>query len=121
MITCKSEFIEMSDLNIQTKFCLFLLIKVTVCDLTSRLDEESKVVNAECKTVVLLSLKIHDSWIKTMSLFIVEFSKECMTLTFLVQLCCTIWISDIDVVIFMSDISVSLIMTSWLDDLLSRK
>ncbi len=73
----------MFSLNVQTKFCLFLLIKITVCDLISRFDEESKVVNAECKTVILLSLKIHDSWIKTMSLFIAEFSKECMTLTFL--------------------------------------
>ncbi len=73
----------MFNLNVQTKFSLFLLIKIIVYDLTSRLDEESKVVNAECKTVILLSLKIHDSWIKTMSLFIVEFSKECMTLTFL--------------------------------------
>ncbi len=61
MITCKSEFIKMSDLNVQTKFCLFLLIKITVCDLMSRLDEESKVANAECETVILLSLKIHDS------------------------------------------------------------
>ena len=51
----------MSGLGVQTKFCLFLLIKVTVHDLTSRLDEESKVVNAECETVVLLSLKIHGS------------------------------------------------------------
>jgi len=61
-----------------------LLIKITVYDLTSRLDEESKVVNAEYKIIILLSLKIYDSWIKIMSLFIVEFSKECMTLTFLV-------------------------------------
>ena len=60
-----------------------MLIKITVYDLTSRLDEESKVVNAKCKIVILLSLKIHDSWIKTMSLFIAEFSKECMTLMFL--------------------------------------
>ncbi len=61
-----------------------MLIKITVYDLTSRLDEESKVVNAEYKIIILLSLKIYDSWIKIMSLFIVEFSKECMTLTFLV-------------------------------------
>ncbi len=51
----------MFNLNVQTKFSLFLLIKIIVYDLTSRLDEESKVVNAECKTVILLSLKIHDS------------------------------------------------------------
>ncbi len=51
----------MSNLNVQTKFCLFLLIKITVHGLTSRLDEESKVVNAECKIVILLSLKIYDS------------------------------------------------------------
>ncbi len=124
MIACKSEFIKMINLNVQTKFSLFLLIKIIVYDLTSRLDEESKVVNAECKTVILLSLKIHDSWIKTMSLFIVEFNKECMTLTFLAQLCCTIWILDVDVVMFMSNINVvnvSLIITSWLNDLLLRK
>jgi len=124
VIACKSEFIKMINLNVQTKFSLFLLIKIIVYDLTSRLDEESKVVNAECKTVILLSLKIHDSWIKTMSLFIVEFNKECMTLTFLAQLCCTIWILDVDVVMFMSNINVvnvSLIITSWLNDLLLRK
>ncbi len=92
-----------------------------VCGLTSRFDEESKVVNAECKIVILLSLKIHDSWIKTMSLFITEFSKECITLTFLVQLCCTIWILDVDVVMFMSNMNVLLIMTSWLNDLLLMK
>jgi len=124
VIACKSEFIKMINLNVQTKFSLFLLIKIIVYDLTSRLDEESKVVNAECKTVILLSLKIYDSWIKTMSLFIVEFNKECMTLTFLAQLCCTIWILDVDVVMFMSNINVvnvSLIVTSWLNDLLLRK
>jgi len=60
-----------------------LLIKITVCGLTSRFDEESKVVNAEYKIVILLSLKIYDSWIKTMSLFIVKFNKKCITLTFL--------------------------------------
>ena len=92
-----------------------------MCGLMSRFDEVNKVVNAECETVVLLSLKIHDSWIKTMSLFMTEFSKECITLTFLAQLCCTIWISDVDVVMFMSDMNVSLIRTSWLDDLLLKK
>jgi len=51
----------MSGLNVQIKFNLFLLIKITVHDLTSRLDEESKVVNVECEIVILLSLKIHDS------------------------------------------------------------
>ena len=61
VIACKSEFIEMSDLDVQIKFCLYLLIKITVCDLMSRFDEESRVVNAECETVILLSLKIHDS------------------------------------------------------------
>jgi len=60
VIACKSEFIEMLDLDVQTKFCLFLLIKIIVCDLMSRFDEESRVVNAECETVVLLSLKIYD-------------------------------------------------------------
>ncbi len=88
--------------------------------LISRFDEGNKVVNAGCETVVLLSLKIHGSWIKTMSLFIAEFSKECMTLMFLAQLCCTIWISDVDVVVFMSDIDVSLIIIPWLDDLLLK-
>jgi len=61
VIACKSEFIEMSDLDVQTKFCLYLLIKTTVCGLMSRFDGGSKVVNAECETVVLLSLKIHGS------------------------------------------------------------
>jgi len=61
VIGCKSEFIEMLNLDVQTKFCLYLLIKITVCDLMSTVDEESKVVNAECETVVLLSLKIHSS------------------------------------------------------------
>ncbi len=56
-----SKFIKISNFDVQTKFCLFLLIKITVYDLTSRFDEESKVVNAECKIVILLSLKIHDS------------------------------------------------------------
>ncbi len=121
VIACKSEFIEMSDLNVQIKFCLFLLTKIMIHDWTSRIDEERNVENAECKTVILLSLKIYDSWIKTMSLFITEFSKECMMLTFLTQLCCTIWILDVDVVMFMSDMSVSLIMTSWLNDLLLKK
>ncbi len=60
-----------------------MLIKITVCGLTSRFDEESKVVNAEYKIVILLSLKIYDSWIKTMSLFIVKFNKKCITLIFL--------------------------------------
>ena len=94
------------------KIYLSLLIKITIYGLTSRFDEESNVENAECKTVILLSLKIHDSWIKTMSLFIAEFSKECMMLTFLVQLCCTIWILDVDVVMFMNNISVLFIITS---------
>ena len=61
VIVCKSEFIEMSNLDVQTKFCLYLLIKTTVHDLMSRFDEESRVVNAGCETVVLLSLKIHGS------------------------------------------------------------
>ncbi len=61
VITYKSKFIKISNFDVQTKFCLFLLIKITVYDLTSRFDEESKVVNAECKIVILLSLKIHDS------------------------------------------------------------
>jgi len=61
VIVCKSKFIKISDLNVQIKFCLFLLIKVTVCGLTSRFDEESKVINAECKIIILLSLKIHSS------------------------------------------------------------
>jgi len=61
VIACKSEFIEMLDFNVKTKFCLYLLIKITVCDLMSRFDEESKVVNVGCETVVLLFLKIHDS------------------------------------------------------------
>jgi len=121
VITYKSEFIKIFNLNVQTKFCLFLLIKITVCDLTSRFNEESKVANAEYETVILLSLKIHDSWIKTMSLFIVKFSKECMTLMFLMQLCYTIWILNVDIVMFMNDINILLIITSWLNDLLLRK
>jgi len=61
VIVCKSEFIEMLNLDIQTRFCLFLLIKITVCSLIPKVDEESKLVNAECKTVIWLSLKIYDS------------------------------------------------------------
>ena len=80
----------MLSLDVQTKFCLFLLTKIMIHGWTSRVDESNKIVNAECKIVILLSLKIHNSWIKTMSLFMTEFSKECMTLTFLTQLCCTI-------------------------------
>ena len=61
-----------------------------ICGWTFRVDENNMIVNAECKTVILLFLKIYDSWIKTMSLFITEFSKECIALTFLMQLCCII-------------------------------
>jgi len=56
---CKSESLNISDLNVHTKSCLVLDTNVIVLDLTSRFDEGIKLVKEECEMMFLLSFAIH--------------------------------------------------------------
>ena len=57
---CKSESLNISNLDVHTKSCLVFDTNVIVLGLTSRFDEGIKLVKEECERVFLLSFAIHD-------------------------------------------------------------
>ena len=56
---CKSEFLNISDLDVHTISCLVLNTNAIVLDLTSRFDKGIKLVKEECEVGFLLSFAIH--------------------------------------------------------------